>query len=233
MNRIGATGLWWGLLLVGGGALWLADATRVVSVSPVVVAIFFALAGIGFAVDFARDSRSWWAAIPAGALLGLGALVAFVEVATAPAEWGASVLLAATGLGFAAVYLRNRDLWWALIPAGLLLSVAIIVASTPIVGRGEGIAVVVLGLMAAILVALAFVPMRGRRMLWLLVPAGMLGVVAAFLARGAAEALEPFNWVSPAALLVVGVVVLFRALSGREAGRQGPGERQQGAVEDH
>ena len=233
MNRIGSTGLWWGFLLAGGGALWLADATGVVSVSAVVVAIFFALAGIGFAVDFARDSHSWWAAIPAGALLGLGALVAFVEVTAAPDAWGASMLLAGSGLGFAAVYLRNRDHWWALVPAGLLLSVAIIVASTPIVGPGEGVAVVVLGVIAAILVALAFIPIRGRRMLWLLVPAGMLGVVAGFLARGAAEALEPFNWVSPAALLVVGVVVVFRALSGRGAGHQGPGERRQGAVDDH
>lgn len=185
------------------------------------VAIFFALAGIGFAVDFARDAGSWWAAIPAGSLLGLGALIAFVESTTAPDEWGASMLLAGSGLGFVAVYFRIRDHWWALIPAGLLLGVAIIVASVPIVDREEGIAVVVLGLMAAILVALALIPIRGRRMLWPLIPAGVLGVVAGFLARDAAEVLEPFNWVSPAALLVVGLVVVFRTLSGRGSRRQG------------
>lgn len=233
MNRIGATGLWWGLLLIGGGALWLADVIGVVNVSPIMVAIIFALAGIAFAVDFARDSRNWWAAIPAGALLGLGALIAFVEGTTAPDEWGAAMLLAGSGLGFAAIYLSNRTHWWALIPGGVLLSVAIIVASVPIVGPGEGIAVVVLGIMAAILVVLAFVPIQGRRMLWLLVPAGILGVVAGFLARGAAEALEPFNWVSPAALLVVGLVVVLRALSERGAGPQGDGNQRHGAVDGH
>lgn len=219
MNRFSASGLWWGGLLVVGGALWLADATDVFNISPLVVAIFFALAGIGFAVDFARDSDSWWAAIPAGTLLGLGALIAFVESTTAPDEWGASMLLAGSGLGFLAVYLRLRDHWWALIPAGGLVSVAIIVASVPIVERGEGIAAVVLVIMAAILVALALVPIRGRRMWWPLVPAGILGVVAAFLALDAAQALEPYNWVSPAVLLVIGLFVVFRTLSGRGAGR--------------
>jgi hypothetical protein len=222
MDRFSSSGLWWGLLLIVGGALWLADATNVVTVSPVVVAIFFALAGIGFAIDFVRDPDSWWAAIPAGALSGRGALIAFVEVTTAPEEWGASLLLAGSGLGFGAVYLRARDHWWALIPAGVLLSVAIVVASVPVIGRGTGIGAVVLGIMAALLVALALVPIRGRRMLWPLIPAGILGVIAGFLARDAAEALEPFRWVSPAVLLVIGLVVVFRTMTGRGVRREGP-----------
>lgn len=216
-SRLSSSGLWWGGLLVVGGALWLADAADVFSISPLVVAAFFALAGIGFAVDFARDSGSGWAAIPAGALIGLGALIAFVESTTAPDEWGASMLLAGSGLGFLAVYLRQRDHWWALIPAGALATVAVIVAAVPIVGRGEGIAVVVLGIMAAILVGLALIPIRGKRMWWPLVPAGILGVVAGFLARDAAEALEPFNWVTPAVLLLIGLFFVIRTLTGRGA----------------
>jgi hypothetical protein len=219
MNPSRGTGLWWGVLLIGAGALWLADATGAVVVSPFVVAAFFALAGAGFAYDFARDAHSWWAAIPAGALLGLGALIAFVEGTSGAGAWGAAMLLAGTGLGFIAIYARTRDHWWALIPGGILLSVALIVASVQIVGPGEGIAVVVLGIMAAVLVVLAFAPIRGRRMLWLLIPAGILGVVAAFLARDAAELLEPFNWVTPALVLVVGLVIVFRTLSGRGSGR--------------
>jgi len=222
MNQFNSRGLWWGGLLIIGGALWLADATNTFSVSPLVVAAFFAVAGLGFAVDFARDLGSWWAAIPAGALIGLGALIAFVNGTTAPDPWGASLLLAGSGLGFGAVYLRVREHWWALIPAGLLLSVAVIVASVPIIDRGEGIAVVVLGIMAVILVVLAFVPIGGRRMWWTLIPAAVLGVVGLFLAQNEVETLEQFNWVSPAVLLVIGLFVVFRAMSGRGAGRQGP-----------
>jgi hypothetical protein len=218
-SRVSSSGLWWGGLLIAGGALWLADATGVFSVSPWMVAAFFALAGVGFAFDAVRDPHNWWAAIPGGALIGLGALIAFVEGTTAPDVWGAAILLACTGLGFLAVYLRAREHWWALVPAGVLLSVAIIVASVPIVDTGEDIAVVVLGLMAAILVGLALVPIRGRRMWWPLVPAGILAVVAAFLARDAAEVLEPFNWVVPAAVLLIGLFVTLRALSGPGASR--------------
>jgi hypothetical protein len=218
-NRFSSSGLWWGGLLIIGGALWLADATGVFSVSPWMVAAFFALAGIGFAVDAARDADNWWAAIPAGALIGLGALIAFVEGTTAPDEWGAAILLASSGLGFLAAYLQAREHWWALIPAGVLVSVAIIVASVPIVDTGEDIAVVVLGIMAAMLVASALVPIRGRRMWWPLVPAAVLAVVAGFLARDATEVLEPFNWVMPVALLVIGLFVMLRTLSRRGAGR--------------
>jgi hypothetical protein len=218
-SRLGSSGLWWGGLLIIGGALSLADATGVFSVSPWMVALFFALAGIGFAIDAARDSRNWWAAIPAGALIGLGALIAFVEGTTAPEEWGAAILLASSGLGFLAVYLMAREHWWALIPAAVLVSVAIIVASVPLANTGEEIAVVVLGIMAAILVGLALVPIRGRPMWWPLVPAGILGVVAAFLASGETEALESFNWVLPSAILIIGLFVVYRTLSGRGSSR--------------
>jgi hypothetical protein len=220
MNRLGASAAWWGFFLVGWAALWLVDATVVARLSPMVFAIFFGVAGGGFAVMFARDAGSWWAAIPAGALIGLGALIAFVVSTTAPDVWGASILLAGSGVGFGAVFVRRRDQPWTLIPAGALISVAIIVASVPFAGRGEMIGVVVLGSMAALLVVLALVPIRGRRMLWPLVPAAILGVIAGFLAADAEEALEPFNWVLPAALLVVGIAVLI--LSRRGTDRQNP-----------
>ena len=221
MNRIGSSGLWWGLLLVVGGVLWLLEVTDTISVHPFVVATFFTLAGLGFTIDFVRQEASWWAAMPAGALLGLGALIAFVEGTQAAGEWGAAILLASTGVGFGAVYFRSRSHWWALIPSGMLVAVAFIVASVPVVKGGSGVAVIVLGILAAALVAIALVPIRGRRMLWALVPAAILGVVAGFLAQGQEKVLEPFNWVAPVALLVVGLAVVARTAFGRAADRPG------------
>jgi hypothetical protein len=222
MNRFGTSAPWLGLLLIAGGLLWLADATGVARFSPFVPATFFALAGILFAADYARDPRRWWEAIPAGALIGLGALIAFLHVTSARGEWGAAILLAGSGLGFAAAYSRNRDQWWALIPAGVLGLVAAIVASVAIVGGGQSVAVIVLGILGVALAALALVPVGGRRSPWLLLPAVVLWVVAGFISRGATDVLEPFNWVAPVALLFVGLVVLARTTSGRGAGRQGP-----------
>lgn len=221
-STFSSSDLWWGVLLIAGGALWLADAAGSISVGPFMVAILFAVAGIGFAVDFVRSPGSWWAAIPAGALIGLGALIAFVSGTTAADEWGASILLGGTGLGFAAVSLRYRTRWWALVPAGALIAIAIIVASVPVAKRGEDIAVVVLAIMAVALTGMALVPIRGRRMLWALIPAAGLLVVAGFLALNAVDVLEPYNWVSAAALLAVGLLIVGRSLSRRGVGRQGP-----------
>lgn len=221
-GTLSLSGLWWGALLIAAGALWLVDAVGAITVPAIVVAILFAVAGIGFAVDFVRSPARWWAAIPAGAFIGLGALIAFVTGTTAADEWGASMLLAGTGLGFAAVWVRHRTHWWALVPAAVLFGVAIIVASVPMMKRGEDIAVVVLALLAAACVAVALVPIRGRRMLWAMVPAGVLLVVAGFLTRNAIEVLEPYNWVSAAVLLVLGVLVVVWSLSRRGPGRQGP-----------
>jgi len=221
MSRNGTSALWWGLLLIVGGVLWLLEVTHTISVHPFVVATFFILAGLGFAIDFVRHEASWWAAMPAGALLGLGALIAFVEGTRAPGEWGAAILLASTGVGFGATYFRSRHHVWTLIPAGMLVGVAIIVASVPVFRGGPGVAVVVLGFLAAALAVFALIPIRGRRMLWALVPAVILGVVAGFLAQGQEKVLEPFNWVAPVALLVIGLAVLARNLTGRDAGRPG------------
>lgn len=216
------SGLWWGALLIAAGIIWLVDETSSVSITPVAFAALFAVAGLGFAVEFVRQPASWWAAIPAGAFIGLGALIAFVTGTTAADEWGASMLLGGTGLGFAAVWMRHRTHWWALVPAAVLFGVAIIVASVPIMKRGEDIAIVVLALLAAGCVAFALIPIRGRRMLWALVPAGVLLVVAGFLTRNAIEVLEPYNWVSAAVLLVLGLLVVVRSLSRRGPDRQGP-----------
>jgi hypothetical protein len=221
-STFSTSGLWWGALLVAAGVLWLVDAAGPVNVPALVVASLFAVAGIGFAVDFALHPTSWWAAIPAGALIGLGALIALVTSTTAADEWGASMLLGGTGLGFAAVSLRHRTQWWALVPAAVLFGVAIIVGYVPIMKRGEDIAVVVLAILAVACIALALIPIRGRRMLWALIPAGVLLVVAGFLTQNAIEVLEPYNWVSAAALLVVGLLVVVRSLSRRGPGRQGP-----------
>jgi hypothetical protein len=221
MNQSGTSGLWRGLLLVVGGVLWLVEVTDTISVHPFVVATFFIVAGLGFAIDFVRRETYWWAAMPAGALLGLGALIAFVEGTHMAGEWGATILLASTGVGFGAVYFRSRTHRWALVPSGTLFAVALIVASVPVVKGGPGIAVIVLGILAAVLVAFALIPIRGRRMLWALVPAAILGVVAGFLARGQEKLLEPFNWVTPVALLLIGLVVVARTMTGRGADRPG------------
>jgi hypothetical protein len=218
-GNVSFSGLWWGFLLLVGGSLWLVHTAGIFRVEPAVTAVVFGIAGAGFAYDYLRSARNWWSAIPAGAFLGISALIAVVEATPAPGEWGASTLLAATGLGFAAAYLRTREHTWALIPAALLFVVAFIVAFVPILVRGTAIGAGVVGMVAAALAVFAFVPVKGARMLWLLVPAAIMAVVAGFLAVDATEVLEPFNWVTPFAVLVIGLLLVVRTGAGRGAGR--------------
>jgi len=229
-NRIGRTGFWWGFLLIAGGGLWLGD-TAGLDISPVAFVAVFGLAGTGFAVEFARDAGTWWAAMVAGPLLGLAALIAVVEYASAPGPWGAAILLAGSALGFAAVYVRARDHSWVLAPAGLLVGVSVIVAAVPVVQPREGIPAVVLGIIAVALAAAGLVPIQGRRLIWPLIPAGVVVVVAWFIARGETRALEPFNWISAAAIIVLGLVVVAGAYTRRDAGHRRDGSPPEGVYD--
>lgn len=212
-------GLWWGVLLLVGGALWLGHTTGMFRVDPAVTAIVFAIAGAGFAYAYLRSPINWWAAIPAGACLGVAALIAVVEGLSVRGEWGASILLAGTGLGFGAAAVRDRLRSWVFVPAAVMFAVALIVAIVPLADRGTAIAAAVVGFLALAVAALALVPVKGTRMIWLLMPAAVLAVVAGFLAIDATAVLEPYNWMSPLAVVVFGVLVVIQTRSGRGAGR--------------
>ena len=58
--------------------------------------------------------------------LGLAAVITTTQLTNG--AWGASFLFLFMGGGFAAVFLRERTNWWALIPAGVMLTLAVIVA---------------------------------------------------------------------------------------------------------
>jgi hypothetical protein len=132
---VDTAGLWWGVLLTVAGALWLGDMSDAFPLPPAVVGAVFAAAGIGFALEAGRSPRRWWAAIPAGALLGLGALITLVDQLSVRGEWGASMLLAGTGLGFVAAYVRARGQSWAVALGVLLLAAALIVGLVAIAGQ--------------------------------------------------------------------------------------------------
>ena len=141
-RSVRGTGLWWGLLLSVAGALWLGDMSGVLQLPPAVVAMVFAAIGLGFAVEAARDPQRWWAAIPAGALIGLGALIFLVDQLSVRGEWGAAVLLAGSGVGFAAASVLARGQAWAIAIGALLLAVGGIVGLVALLGTGQGTPVV-------------------------------------------------------------------------------------------
>ena len=211
-RREGATLL--GVLLVIVGGLWLLDAANVVQLTAGWVALLFAVPGLMFAWAFVSSRDRWWAAIPAGALLGLAALIASAQASWLPTEaWSASLLMGGIGLGFLAVSLRTPERWWAVIPAGVMLTMAVFIGIAPDFDPMVAVAVLMYGL-ALTFVLVAVFPLETGRMRWPLVPAVVLGALGTIFAFGATDLLQATQWIWPVAVIAVGLVLLLRTRGG-------------------
>lgn len=87
--------------------------------------VVFSIA-LPFYVVYFRSREHWWALIPAGVLSAVSVLI-LLEETDIGSEIAAGAFLVLLGLVFGAVYFRFRQNWWALIPAGVLASVGIVV----------------------------------------------------------------------------------------------------------
>ena len=70
-----------------------------------------------------NNRENWWAAFPAFTLLGLAAS-SFLPDSLEP--YDSLVFFAGISLGFWWVYFTGTDRWWAIIPAGVLLTLGIV-----------------------------------------------------------------------------------------------------------
>lgn len=201
------------LLLIGFGLLFLLDNLHILPISLVnenwFMILMFGGAGLGFlAVLLNRPRENWWAVIPSFTFLGL----AFVVGEFFPPQiedLGGAVFLGMIGLSFWVVLLLHREHWWAIIPGGTLISLAlsvtvsILTASSLITG-----AVLLLGIgLTFLLVYLA--PHPGEARSWPLYPAGILAAIGLLLFMGQ-------GWlagmVTPLALILLGSIVVISAL---------------------
>jgi hypothetical protein len=193
-----------GLLLIAAGVFYLLQTLGLLVLSQLVWAVAAGAAGLFFLVVAVRGQ--WWAWIPSLTLLGLAGLMALEYYSPAAAEqWGGSLFLGAIGLSFWVVYLVNRAHWWAIIPGGVLVTLAAVAALDR---SGENVSggAFFLGLgLTFILVALA--PNPHGRTRWALIPAIVLLVFGALLTSGLTNAMR---LVGPLALIAVGAWFLLR-----------------------
>lgn len=205
--------LWWGFLAILAGMLWLVDAIVERTIPGPVWAAIFLGTGAVFVYGFVLSRQNWWAAIPAGALLGLGGLITWAEITADPAEtWGASLFLGMLGLGFVTVYARTPENWWAIIPGGTLLSLAAMIAVSTSVGDMATVAVFFAGL-ALTFAALLLIHVDGHRMRWPIPVAGVLALMGTLFALDATTLLHAWNYIWPVALIGYGIYLVVRNMT--------------------
>jgi len=201
---------WLGALLVVAGVSWLLADMDLLRLRGFVIAAMFAVVGLGFGYVAARNDEHWWAWIPAGALIGLSVPIALQDLAPSLRdELGAGALMAGLGLGFLVIALRQPTHWWAIIPGGVLASIAAMIASRAAVNDIAAVAVLFAGFTLTFGVVAA-VRTNGHRMRWALVPAGIFAILALSFGFQATRAFEVFELAWPAAIILLGVALLWR-----------------------
>ena len=197
-----------GLLLVLAGIMLLFQTFDILSfVWAVVWAVLFAGGGVCFLMVFLGDRDKWWAAIPGMALLGIGGIIA-LSILNRDRYVGGPLFLAAASAGFWLVYLRTRENWWAVIPGGVLLTLAVVTGLEEIAPRLETGGLFLLGL-ALTFALLYLLPRPEGRMTWALIPAGVLFVIGLVVTIATTNMLGYF-WA--AALIVGGGYLVYRAM---------------------
>lgn len=197
-----------GILLIAAGVVFLLNNLGVITLNwGVVIGPLFALGGIVFLLVFILNTDEWWALIPGFVLIGIGVIIFTGEnMEDIAGRWSGVVFLGLLGLAFLLIYITHRDHWWAIIPAGVLLTLAV-VTLLPEDGLLTG-AIFFLGL--ALTFGLVYIlPKPAGKLTWALYPAGVLLLVGILVLLGATNLM---GYVGPLFLLVAGGYVLYRAL---------------------
>jgi hypothetical protein len=199
--------LWGSLLIIGGALILLQELKIIPSAWGIIWALIFGVAGFVFLYAYWQDRSHWWPLIPGLGLISLGALI-FLDEYLPGAHWTGAIFLGGIGLAFLWIYILNRENWWAIIPAGVLLTLSLVVILEPYLkGEADG-GIFMVGLGSTFLI-LGLLPTSQGRMKWSFIPAAVLLIIGVVLLSSAAQV---FNYIWPVALILLGGYFIVRNL---------------------
>jgi hypothetical protein len=207
MKRFDARAIGGILLIVVGILLLLQNLGILEAVVALIWAVIFAAGGAVFLYMFLTNRHNWWAIIPGFALLGLAALIAFDQLWPQVGDiLGGTIFLGGIGLAFWVIYFLNREHWWAIIPGGVMFTLALIAGLSAVFEGVElgGLFFLGLGLTFGLLYLL---PTPLGRMKWALIPAAVLVVMGVLITATTAGGLA---YLGGAILILAGLSLLFR-----------------------
>lgn len=200
-----------GILLILAGVVFLLEAVGAIpSGFALLWILLFAGAGFFFLYLFVSNRRGyWWAAIPGFITLGIASVIGLNEYLPGVGDdIGGASFLAAIGLGFWVVYIANTLFWWAIIPAGVLTTLALIAGFNGYMPEQALGGAFFLGI--GVTFGLVYLlPNPGERMTWALWPASVLVIIGLIVASSAVETL---NYLWPTTLILAGLYLVYRTV---------------------
>lgn len=197
-----------GLVLIVGGVLFLFENLGIISGGVGLLwSVLFIGAGITSLYVYAINRTNWWALIPGFTLIAIGTNVGLSLVAPALSNiFGGGIILGGIALSFWLVFLTNRGFWWAVIPAGVLTSIAVVSTLDELIPNTDmdGFFLVGLGLT---FILLGVLPGYDTQLRWAFIPGGILTFIGVLTLPFMGQA---FNILWPAALIIAGGFILYR-----------------------
>ncbi len=177
---------------------------------------FLGSIGLSFLLIFLVRREFWWALIPGGILLALSLLVFIGNVLPNGEDLIGPLFLAFIGLAFLAVFVVRRDQWWAIIPAGMMLTLAITI-SIDILSENFSVGLMMLGF-AATFALVGILPTRHGPNSWAFIPAALLGLIGMIFLASMESIFRYSNIVGSLALILAGGYLIFRNVLRRPRG---------------
>jgi len=206
----------WGGLFILGGFLYLLQNIGLFHFGDLFWALLLGLVGVSFFSYYFTDRNRWWALLPGIIFVALAVNVVLGLIFTGFEDtWSGFVFLAGIGLAFGIIYFFNRSFWWAVIPGGVLVTLAVVsvldnyevgIDTGGIFFLGLGLTFALLGLLPA---KEGGQPVYLR---WAFIPAIVLLIIGAFIT---ASSVSVINYIWPVVLIVAGLAMLLTVLRRR------------------
>jgi hypothetical protein len=203
MKRFDPRIIFGSLLLIGGGLALLQAMGYLQDASDIFWGSIFVLLGLLFLSMLLGGH--WWSVFPGFTLLAIGVLIVLPDGMD---DLGGLIFLGGIALAFWVAYATApQERWWALIPAGVLTTLAGMTVASERVGNFETAGFFFLGLAITFLLVALLAGMR-----WAYWPAAVLGIMGAL---GLASLFEIANYIWAVALMAAGGFLLFRYFTKR------------------
>ena len=201
-----------GVVLILAGVLLLAQRLGIIGgqSGDAILSLAFGVGTLYFASLFFNDRSRWWAALVAFIFLSFTASqIIEIFFPAIPSFFAGMSILLFIGLGFIAIYFANKEMWWALIPGGVMLSLSAVTGVEELYPNipfdAAGILFIGLGLTFLVLY---FLRVQGSRLFWAIYPAISLLLFGLFVAF---EGEEIWSVVWPALIVLLGIYFIIGA----------------------